>query len=88
MKKTFRIGNTEYTVKECTAICKDMGESERRKALYIYNVSESGEKSEYVIFDFDMPESEAEFLKMCQESSEWDGWYETIETIEFTEKGK
>lgn len=88
MKKTFTIGNTVYKVSECTAICKDMEESERRKAIYVESIADSGEKSEYVIFDYEMPENEDEFRKMCEESSEWDGWYETIETVEFTEKGK
>lgn len=88
MKKTFKIGNTEYTIRECTAICKDMGESERRKAIYVSSFTDSGEKSEYVIFDYDMPEDENQFGKMCEESSEWDGWYETIETVEFKKKGK
>ena len=88
MERTFKIGNTEYTVRECTAICKDLGESERRKAIYVESIAESGEKSEYVIFDYEMPENEHEFRKMCEESSEWDGWYETIETVEFTEKGE
>ena len=88
MEKTFKIGNTEYKVSECTAICKDLGESERRKAIYVESIAESGEKSEYVIFDYEMPENENEFSKMCKESSEWDGWCETIKTVEFSEKGK
>lgn len=85
MKKTFTIGGTEYTVCECTAICKDLGESERRNALFVYSISESGEKDEYVLFGFDMPEDEAEFLEMCEYSSEWDGWYETVESVEIAE---
>ena len=85
MKKTFTIGSTEYTVCECTAIAKDIGESDRRKALYVYSFSESGEKTEFVIFGFDMPEDESEFLKMCEESSAWDGWYETVASVEIAE---
>ena len=85
MKKTFTVGGTEYTVCDCTAICKDLGESERRKALFVYSFSESGEKNEFVLFDFDMPEDESEFLEMCEDSSAWDGWHETIETVEIAE---
>lgn len=88
MKKTFTLNGTEYTVCECTAIAKDLGESERRKALYVYSFSDSGEKDEYVLFGFDMPEDEYEFFEMCEYSSEWDGWDETIKTVEITEKGK
>lgn len=85
MEKIFTIGSTEYTVCECTAICKDLGESERRKALFVCSISESGEKSEFVVFDYDMPEDESEFLKMCEDSSAWDGWYETVESVEIAE---
>ena len=85
MEKTFTIGDTEYTVCDCTAICKDLGESERRKALFVYSFSESGEKSEFVIFDYEMPEDESEFLKMSEDSSAWDGWFETIESVEIAE---
>lgn len=85
MKKTFTIGSTEYTVCECTAICKDLGETERRKALFVCSISESGEKDEFVLFDFDMPEDESEFLEMCEYSSEWDGWDETVESVEIAE---
>ena len=85
MKKTFTIGSTQYTVCDCTAICKDLGESERRKALYVYSFEDSGEKSEFVLFDFDMPEDESEFLEMCEYSSEWDDWCETVESVEIAE---
>lgn len=85
MKKTFTIGGTEYTVCDCTAICKDLGESERRKAIYVYSFTDSGEKSEYVLFDYEMPENEAEFIEMCEDSSAWDGWFETIESVEIAD---
>ena len=85
MKKTFTVGSTEYTVCDCTAVCKDLGEPERRKALFVDSFSESGEKSEYVLFDFDMPEDESEFLEMCADSSAWDGWQETVESVEIAE---
>ena len=85
MKKTFTLSGTEYTVCECTAIAKDLGESERRKALYVYSISESGEKTEFVLFGYDLPEDEYEFFEMCEESADWDGWYETIKSVEITE---
>lgn len=85
MKKTFTLSGTEYTVRACTAICKSIGESKRRKALYIYNISESGEITEYVVFGYHMPKDEAEFLEMSKDSSAWDGWYETTETVQITE---
>lgn len=85
MKKTFTVCGSEYTVCDCTAIAKDLGESERRKALFVYSISESGEKTEFVAFGYDMPEDEEEFLEMCEDSSAWDGWFETIESVEIAE---
>ena len=85
MKKTFTFSNTEYTVCECTAIAKDIGESERRKALYVYSFAEFGEKTEFVVFGYDMPEDESEFIEMCEDSSAWDGWCETVESVEIAE---
>lgn len=85
MIKTFTFGSTEHVVFECTAIAKDIGESDRRKALYVYSFAESGEKSEFVVFGYDMPEDDFEFLKMCEDSSAWDGWYETVESVKITE---
>ena len=85
MKKTFTIGSTEYTVCDCTAVCKDLGESDRRKALFVYSFADSGEKSEFVVFDYEIPEDESEFLKMCEDSSAWDGWFETIDSVEIAE---
>lgn len=85
MKKTFTIGSTEYTVCDCTAIAKDIGESDRRKALFVYSLAESGEKTEFVLFNYDMPEDESEFLEMCEDAAAWDGWFETIESVEIAE---
>ena len=70
---------------DCTAVCKDLGEFERRKALFVCSISESGEKTEFVVFGYDMPEDEAEFLEMCEDSSAWDGCFETIDSVEIAE---
>lgn len=87
MTRTFKIKNDrhEYTATTCTAICASIGETERVKALYVDNYEESGEHVEYVVFGWDMPEDEEEFLAMCEDSSAWDGWYGTLETVKIAE---
>lgn len=87
MTKTFKIENDyrEYLVEECTAICASIGETERIEALYVHYYADSGEHVEYVVFNWNMPEDEDEFLAMCEDSSAWDGWHGTLETVEIAE---
>ena len=84
MKKTFTVEGTEYTVEDITAIATCVGEySEdfRQNALLVTNMADSGEKIEYVVFGYDMPEDEDDFSNMCEDSDAWDSDYETLETV-------
>ena len=68
MKKTFTVEGTEYTVEEITAIATCAGEyseDKRQNALLVTNVADSGEKIEYVVFRYDMPDDENDFSDMC-----------------------
>ena len=84
MKKTFTVEGTEYTVEEITAIATCAGEyseDKRQNALLVTNVADSGEKIEYVVFGYDMPDDENDFSDMCEDSNAWDSDWETIETV-------
>lgn len=86
--KTFCINNgfdadIEYEVSTCTAICASIGETERTSALYVHYYAESGEHVEFVVWNWDMPEDEDEFLEMCEDSSAWDGDHSTLVTVGF-----
>ena len=84
MKKTFTVEGTEYTVENITAIATRVGEySEdfRQNALLVTNIADSGEKIEYVVFGWAMPENEDEFSDMCEDSDAWDSNWETLETV-------
>ena len=84
MKKTFTVEGTEYTVEEITAIATCAGEDsedDRQYALLVTNMSDSGEKMEYVVFGYDMPENEDDFSNMCEDSDAWDSDCETLETV-------
>ena len=83
MKKTFTVERTEYTVEDITAIATCAGEySEdfRQNALLVTNMADSGEKIEYVVFGYDMPENDDDFYDMCEDSDAWDSNWETLET--------
>ena len=84
MKKTFTVEGTEYTVENITAIATSVGEySEdfRQNALLVTNIADSGEKIEYVVFGWAMPDNEDDFSDMCEDSDAWDSNWETLETV-------
>lgn len=84
MKKIFTVEGTEYTVEEVTAIATCAGEYseyKRQNALLVTNVADSGEKFEYVVFGWAMPENEDGFSDMCEDYYAWDSNYDTLETV-------
>ena len=84
MKKTFTVEGTEYTVEKITAIATCAGEySEefRQNALLATSMADSGEKIEYVVFGWAMPENDDDFSDMCEDSNAWDSDWETLETV-------
>lgn len=84
MKKTFTVEGTEYTVEDITAIATcagEHGEEMRQNSLLVTNMADSGEKIEYVVFGYDMPENEDDFSDMCEDSDAWDSNCETLETV-------
>lgn len=71
--KTFEINDNEYTITTCTAIaeCDEGNEDARQDALLVINVGDSGERFEYVVFGWDMPETAEDFADMCEDASAW-----------------
>lgn len=81
--KTFTINDTEYTVTACTAVAScDLCSGSRQASLLIENTADSGEKFQYVVFGYDMPETADDFADMCDDSSAWESDYEVLETVE------
>lgn len=85
--KTFEIDGTNYAIEPCTAICAaDAGdESKRQEALYVAN-KYNGELFEYIVFGYDMPETEEAFLEMCDDASAWESNCETLKTALYSQK--
>ena len=80
--KTFTINDIKYTVQPCAAICMadQADESNRQKALLVSNEA-NGEKFDFVVFGYDMPETDEDFLYMSDDTSAWENDWEVLETV-------
>lgn len=58
-----------YEITRITAIAEC--DSERQDALLVVN-EQDGEKAEYVVFGYEMPEDEEDFSNMCSDPSAWE----------------
>ena len=84
MKKNFSVENTLYTVEEITAIATSAGDSvedQRQNALLVTSETDSGEKMQYVVFGFELPQDADDFSAMCDEPNAWDVSEDTLRTV-------
>lgn len=81
--KTFTINDIKYTVQPCTAICMadQADESNRQKALLIVSETRDEVKDEAVVFGYDMPETDDDFLCMSDDPGAWESDWEVLETV-------
>ena len=80
--KTFEINGTEYTVESCTAICgSDLGDESKRQDAILVTSENGGEKFEFVVFGWEMPETAADLSDMCDDSSAWESDHEVLDTV-------
>lgn len=71
--KQFEIDNTEYTIERCTAICAaDCGEESKRQDALLVTSERDGEKFKEVVFGYEMPETEENFLDICENYAAWE----------------
>lgn len=82
MKKFFEVNGIEYEIKAVTAICAadEEDESKRQGALMVSS-EQNGERSEYVVFGWEMPESEEDFTEMCEDYSAWESAQEVLASV-------
>lgn len=80
--KIFKVYGTEYNVEPCTAICgADMGDESKRQAALLVSSESNGEKSEFVVFGWEMPAAADGFADMCDDSSAWESDWEVLGTV-------
>ena len=63
-----------YEIEQCTAIaeCDDENEACRQDTLLLVSASDSGEKFEFLVFGWDMPNTEEDFNDMLDDPSAWE----------------
>lgn len=73
MKNTFSAYGEQYTISTITAIayCDDCDEAKRQNALMIVN-ERFGEEAAYVVFGYEMPETEDDFFNIYTDTSAWE----------------
>lgn len=82
MKKICIIENTEYTITPCTAIASgDLSAGSIQNALLVENTGGSGESFRYVVFGYNMPETDEGLAYMCEDSAAWESDYEVLRTV-------
>lgn len=72
--KEFKLYDIEYTITTCTAIaeCDERNEAARQNALLVITTLESGETVEHIVFGWEVPETEADFLDMADDPGAWE----------------
>lgn len=81
--KTFNINGTEYTVEACTAICgDDLGGKRKRQEAVFVSSENGGEKFEFVVFGWEIPETSAGFSEMCEDFGAWESDWEVLRSVE------
>lgn len=71
--RKFTAYGEEYSVSRVTAIayCDGCDEAKRQDALMVVN-ERFGEEASYVVFGYEMPETEDDFINMYTESGAWE----------------
>ena len=82
--KKFIINGTTYTVRACTAIALNAGDTEAQDALIVINYA-NGEKMESVVFGWPIPETVEDFEEMCKDFGAWDSDWDTCHTVKIAE---
>lgn len=86
MIRNFTIANTEYTVSTCTAVAVNAGDTELQPALCVVSAADSGEKFEFIVYGWNMPETIEDFAAMAEDFGAWDSDHKAVATAVFDAK--
>lgn len=83
MKKTFTFEGTEFIANTCTAVAVSIGDTERQNALLIEEVRDYFDPWDRfaVVFNYGMPENDADFAAMIDDADAWDYDGETLKSV-------
>lgn len=83
MSEVFTVDGADYTVEPCTAICyAELGDESKRQDALLVTSELNGEKCEYVVFGWLMPEDYDAFCEMCDLSpGAWESDWEVLASV-------
>ena len=86
--KKFPVENTTYRCYPCTAISNaDNGnENMRQDAILVISTGDA-ERIVEVVFGYDLPQEQEDFVDMCDDSAAWESDQETLRSVLCPELG-
>lgn len=86
--KKFTVENTNYRCYPCTAISSaDNGNEAMRQDAVLVISTDGTEQDVEVVFGYDLPQEQADFVDMCDDSSAWESDQETLRSVLCPELG-
>lgn len=86
--KKFTVSGTTYRCYSCTAISTADNEDEtmRQDAVLVISTGDAEQIVE-VVFGYDLPQEQADFLEMCDDSAAWETEQEMLRSVLCPELG-
>lgn len=86
--KKFTVSGATYRCYPCTAISNaDSGnEAMRQEAVLVISTGDA-EQTVEVVFGYDLPQEQADFLEMCGDSAAWESERDTLRSVLCPELG-
>lgn len=86
--KKYTVDNATYRCYPCTAISNaDNGNEAMRQDAVLVISTDDAEQSVEVVFGYDLPQEQADFVDMCDDSSAWESDQETLRSVLCPEVG-
>lgn len=86
--KKFSVENTTYRCYPCTAISSaDNGDEAMRQDAVLVISTGDAEQIVEVVFGYDLPQEQADFLEMCDDSAAWEAEQSTLRSVLCPELG-
>ena len=86
--KKFIVSYAAYLCYPCTAISNaDNGNEAMRQYAVLVISTDDAEQSAEVVFGYDLPQEQADFLGMCSDPSAWESEQDTLHSVLCPELG-
>ena len=86
--KKFTVSGTTYRCYSCTAISNaDNGNEAMRQEAVLVISTDGTEQDVEVVFGYDLPQEQADFLELCDDSAAWETEQEMLRSVLCPELG-